>query len=144
VPTVVLDAIDYLIVNKGECIQLGGSEDLDISARTLAKHASWVVVTVGSEGGRIYSGTEPPLILPALDIDAIDTTGSGDIFCGTFAAGIAQGLSLAETFQLALIAGSLAALTHGNAASVPSRSAVIAKFRLLEKREIENVCRELS
>jgi ribokinase len=133
VPVEVLDCVDYLIVNQVECLQLGGGAAVDDSARALALHARTVVVTLGGEGGRIYRGAEEPLVLPALDIEAVDTTGAGDTFCGAFAAGIAQQLPLAETFQLALIAGSLAALTHGNAPSIPDRSAVIAEYRLLEK-----------
>lgn len=132
VPTEILDQVDYLIVNRVESVQLGGGTDVDDSARTLAEHAGTVVVTLGSEGGRIYSRSAPPLSLPALDIEAVDTTGSGDTFCGAFAAGIAQGLPLAEAFQLALIAGSLAALKHGNAPSIPDRSAIIAEYRLLD------------
>lgn len=132
VPPEVLDQVDYLIVNRVESVQLGGGADVDESARTLAEHAGMVVVTLGSEGGRIYSRSAAPLALPALDIEAVDTTGSGDTFCGAFAAGIAQQLPLAEAFQLALIAGSLAALKHGNAPSIPDRSAIIAEYRLLE------------
>jgi len=132
VPTEVLDQVDYLIVNRVECVQLGGGSDVDDSARALAEHSGTVVVTLGSEGGRIYSRFDEPLSLSALEIDAVDTTGSGDTFCGAFAAGIAQELPLAEAFQLALIAGSLAALKHGNAPSIPERSAVIAEYRLLD------------
>jgi len=132
VPTEVLDQVDYLIVNRVECVQLGGGTDVDDSARALAEHAGTVVVTLGREGGRIYSRFDEPLSLPALEIDAVDTTGSGDTFCGAFAAGIAQELPLAEAFQLALIAGSLAALKHGNAPSIPERTAVIAEYRLLD------------
>lgn len=130
VPAAVLDAVDYLIVNRLECTQLGGVADVAESARVLAQHARMVVVTLGSEGGRIYSRSDEPLCLPALDIDAVDTTGSGDAFCGAFAAGIAQELPLAAAFRLALIAGSLAALTHGNAPSIPERSAMLAEYRL--------------
>jgi ribokinase len=135
VPIEVLDCVDYLIVNRVECLQLGGSPDIEESARTLTEHACTVVVTLGSEGGRIYSRGAASISLPALDIEAVDTTGSGDTFCGAFAAGIAQGLALVEAFQLALLAGSLAALKHGNARSVPDRAAVIAEYRLLASLE---------
>jgi ribokinase len=46
-------------------------------------------------------------------VDAVDTTGAGDCLCGTLAAGIAQGLPLAEALALAVRAASQSTLTRG-------------------------------
>ncbi len=117
--------VDILIVNEGECLRIGGGPDVDSSARSLARFARAVVVTLGAAGGALFRGEGAPLRLPALDVDAVDTTGAGDSFCGVFAAAIAEGRALESAFQLALVAGSIATLTEGNVPSSPTREQIM-------------------
>ena len=124
--TELLRGVDYLIVNEGECLRLGGEVDVDASARALASLAGAVLVTLGAQGGLLYRGPGKPLALPALDVDPVDTTGAGDTFCGVFAAAITEGRAVESAFQLALVAGSLATLTRGNVPSSPTREQIMA------------------
>ena len=124
--TELLRGVDYLIVNEGECLRMGGGADVDAAARALARLAGAVVVTLGAEGGVLYRGPGRPLALPALEVDAVDTTGAGDTFCGVFAAAIAEGRAVESAFQLALVAGSIATLTEGNVRSSPTRERILA------------------
>lgn len=121
-----LGRLDYLVVNEHECLRLGGGPDVDSSARALARLAGAVIVTLGARGGSLYRGPGKPLTLPALDVDAVDTTGAGDAFCGVFAAAIAEGRAVESAFQLALVAGSIATLTAGNVPAIPTREQVMA------------------
>jgi len=124
--TELLRGVDYLIVNEGECLRLGGEVDVDASARALASLSGAVLVTLGAQGGLLYRGPGKPLALPALDVDPVDTTGAGDTFCGVFAAAITEGRAVESAFQLALVAGSLATLTRGNVPSSPTREQIMA------------------
>jgi ribokinase len=118
--------VDFLIVNEGECLRIGGSPDVDSSARALAQLAGAVLVTLGAAGGSLYRGQGKPLRLPALEVQAVDTTGAGDAFCGVFAAAIAEGRAVESAFQLALVGGSIATLTAGNVPAIPTRDQIMA------------------
>lgn len=130
IPEEVLRCVDFFIVNRVEILEFGETPDIDQCAAALSRSVGSVLVTLGSEGGRLYHKDEPVLQLQGLTIEPVDTTGSGDTVCGVFAASLAQSLSVPDAFQLALVAGSLAALKHGNAPSIPTRAEVDAKCRI--------------
>lgn len=124
-----LHHVDYLIVNEGECLRIGGGSDVESSARALARLCGSVLVTLGAQGGALYRESQPTLSLPAVTVVPVDTTGAGDTFCGVFAAAIAEGQPIDEAFRLGLTAGSLATLTRGNVPAIPTREQVLATRR---------------
>ncbi|WP_328327972.1 PfkB family carbohydrate kinase [Kribbella sp. NBC_00382] len=54
------------------------------------------------------------------------TVGAGDAFCGSLAASLATGTTLADAVRLANAAGALATTMDGAATSCPDRSAAVA------------------
>jgi sugar/nucleoside kinase (ribokinase family) len=68
----------------------------------------------------------PPAHHPAFDVDVVDTTGCGDVFHGAYAAGLAEGLELADRVRLASATAALAATRPGGQAGIPSREEVDA------------------
>src|SRR3954452_5949892 len=78
-----------LTPNADEARALGG-------ARALAAHTGApVIVTRGADGALLVDGAhETELAAP--QVEAVDTTGAGDVFNGVLAAGLAAGLGLAE------------------------------------------------
>ena len=64
---------------------------------------------------------------PAIEVDAVDTTGAGDAFCGALAARLAAGDTLGDAVAWAIRAGGLATTRHGAVPSLPSREAIIAR-----------------
>ena len=52
-----------------------------------------VIVTVGEEGAWLVDDGEPEL-LAAHEVDAVDTVGAGDAFCGALGARLAAGAAL--------------------------------------------------
>ena len=102
-----LDAIiaraDILVPNRGELAVLAGTEiphtpdDVVAAARTLA-FSGQLVVTLGHEGAMVFpDGVHgDPVVVPAPDVDAVDTSGAGDAFCGALAVGIQAGKSLVD------------------------------------------------
>jgi ribokinase len=97
-PLELLRSVDVLVPNLVELRQLSGEPDLldvdDIgrAARSLPGDMT-VVVTLGSDGALLVDGTHAHHIR-AEPVDAVDTTGAGDAFCGALASAIARGESL--------------------------------------------------
>ena len=65
-----------------------------------------VIVTVGEEGAWLVDDGAPER-LAAHDVDAVDTVGAGDAFCGALGARLAAGASLREATIYANAAAAL-------------------------------------
>jgi ribokinase len=78
------------------------------------------VVTLGADGAVLALGDEVTSVPPFL-VDAVDSVGAGDAFCGGLAVAIAEGRPPLEAVRFASAAGALAATRHGAAVSLPMR-----------------------
>jgi sulfofructose kinase len=85
-----------------------------------------VVVTCGAEGAWYLTEDGRVRHQPAFKVNAVDTTGCGDVFHGVYAACLARGLDVAERIRFASAAAALKATQSGGARSVPVLSAVEA------------------
>jgi ribokinase len=85
-------------------------------------------------GGRLDSAQEAELRIGGHSVATVDTVGAGDAFCGSLAASLAAGASLADAVRLANAAGALSTTVNGAAASAPARSAAQA---LLDAQPVE-------
>jgi sugar/nucleoside kinase (ribokinase family) len=72
-----------LLLNTREALALTGASDAAAAARTLSAHAPRVVVTRGRDGALSVQGGEL-LEVPGVAVDAVDTTGAGDLFTAAF------------------------------------------------------------
>lgn len=125
-PDELIELLDYLIVNEHEACLIGHSEDLAIASRTLSCRVGRVVVTIGSEGSVLYDEGEEVARVPARNVQAIDTTGAGDTYCGAFAAAIAEGKSFLDAATFATSAAALSVQMLGAVPSIPSRERIDA------------------
>ncbi|MBB1077785.1 ribokinase [Rhodoferax sp. 4810] len=121
-PPELLAAVDVLIVNEGE---LAAVVPYPVSLMTnLAQIAvPCVVVTLGQRGCAARLGNNF-FIQPAYPVDAVDTTGAGDTFCGVLVAALDQGESLTQAMQRASAAAALACTQAGAQSSIPTAEAV--------------------
>ncbi|WP_250634260.1 ribokinase [Pinirhizobacter soli] len=117
-PEELLRCIDMLIVNEGELAMLAGP-DGDIDARMQSLGVECVVVTLGSRGCRAWRGGES-LSQSGFAVDAVDTTGAGDTFCGTLVAALSRGEAFASALRRATAASALACTKMGAQAGMPS------------------------
>lgn len=84
-----------------------------------------MIVTLGGDG--VVAATPGGMVrAEALRVTPVDTVGAGDTFCGYLAAGLSEGLHLAEAMRRAAVAGSLACLNPGAQPSIPSAAEVAA------------------
>jgi ribokinase len=106
---------DLVIANRVEAAALGQS----IHAARAA------VVTLGADGCELIERGQRRTI-PAEPVDAVDTTGCGDAFCGVIAALAARGCALVEAIPLAQLAAALAATRAGAFEALPTRGELAA------------------
>ena len=80
-------ACDVFLPSRVEAVALAGTRDLTMAATTLLRCGPKVVVIKLAEAGVLVSTTErpDPVLVPADAVDAMDSTGAGDAFCGAFA-----------------------------------------------------------
>lgn len=104
--TALLGSVDVLVPNRSELAALAGlPEPGDVSGveRCLAAldFDGDVVVTLGADGLVHRPRGAGPVHVPGVDVEAVDATGAGDVFCGTLAQALADGVGLAAAVVLA-------------------------------------------
>jgi ribokinase len=126
-------AASMLVVNEVEAAALLG-RDLAFGAWPDAARAlrdlgpAVVVITTGSQGAVVASEDGTDVVL-APRVDAVDTTGAGDAFCGAFAAEIGRGRSAREATRVGVVAGSISVTRQGAQPSMPMKREIDAKLR---------------
>lgn len=107
-----------LVANAVEARQITGLRRLTEAAAALAAQGCAAVVTLGAEGALI-ADDHGVTCLPAPAVTAVDTTGAGDVFCGTLAAEIVRGRPLPQAVATAVAAGAFAVTGHGARGALP-------------------------
>jgi ribokinase len=99
VAAAVLNRVDVLVPNRGELTALAGRQG-DAAELAAGLHRA-VVVTLGAAGALVvHDGRREAVPAPA--VDAVDTTGAGDAFCGALADALVGGASLVEAARHAV------------------------------------------
>ncbi|MEM6692249.1 MAG: PfkB family carbohydrate kinase, partial [Planctomycetota bacterium] len=79
---------------------LTGKEDPIAAAADIHAHAEHVALTLGGKGSILMNDRSSQPI-EGVSVNAIDTTGAGDMYAGAFLYGVTQGHSLAGAGHLA-------------------------------------------
>ena len=92
--------VDLFFCNEEEAKSLTRKDDPVECAREVHQHAENVAVTLGANGSLLMH--EGELIrIEGVDVDAIDTTGAGDMFAGALMYGITNGFTWPQSGHLA-------------------------------------------
>jgi ribokinase len=118
-----LEYCDWIIPNETEFAGLHPAGKLPTDNQTILELANHLqvnlCVTLGAAGVAIVTGGEIELIA-APAVKAIDTTGAGDCFVGSFAFGLTSGLTPSQAAQLGTKCASLSVTRLGTMASYPN------------------------
>ena len=109
----------------------------DTPTAALAKLADLVplaVVTCGADGAHgIDATTGETASVPGIPVDAVDTTGAGDVFGAALVFATLAGLPLADRLRFAALAAALSVRRIGGAAAAP-RWSDLARWRRTDNR----------
>jgi sugar/nucleoside kinase (ribokinase family) len=99
---------------------LTGQRDPERALRKLREHhAGWLCVTLGTDGAMLLEGDHLHHV-PAFTVEAIDTTGAGDIFRAAFIYALLQSRSAADILRFASAAAAISCTREGAIGSVPA------------------------
>jgi ribokinase len=114
-----LRALDLLVLNEHEAAVLAariGCADTAVSLRDAL--GVDVAVTLGEAGAEAATATGQ-IVVPAVPVTPVDTTGAGDCWCGVLCAALDRGLPLEAAMRRAAAAAAIACTRPGAASSSP-------------------------
>ena len=126
-PEEIFKYISLFIPNETELESISGCEVRDeetaaAAARALmARGVGKIIVTMGSKGSLICEGDRTSFV-KAHKVEAVDTTGAGDCYCGSICVALSEGKSLEEAADFATRASALAVQKAGAQVAMPYRS----------------------
>lgn len=130
----VLRNVDVLTPNLTEAKVLAGvapdstTTPEKIALQLIALGVRQVVMTLGEQGALIVAQASSTRV-PAIKVQAVDTTGAGDAFNAGLAVALASGAALPSAVQFAVVAGGLAVTREGVIPSLPQRQEVLDCYR---------------
>lgn len=126
--------VDIITPNRLEAemitgMRVSGEASLRIVARQILDYGvRHVIITLGQRG--ILSATNNAIeLIPAYKVHAVDSTGAGDVFSGSLAAFLADGMTMEESTRMAIASASISVTRMGALLSAPLR-AEIERFML--------------
>ena len=129
-PEAIFRHVSLIIPNRTELSLLSGvatdtEEHIQAAVEKLrAAGVGNVIVTLGSAGALVCREGSC-MTVPALRVQAVDTTAAGDTFCGAVCVGLSEGLSLEEAAAFATKASALTVQKVGAQNSLPYRHEII-------------------
>jgi ribokinase len=126
-----LARLSYLAVNETEAeflTGLGVSTDAEIEAAATAllkEGPKTVILTLGARGAYVAAAGVRALV-PAFEVEAVDTTAAGDVHCGALAVALVEGRPLLEAVRFANAAAALSVTRLGAQPSAPRRAEIEA------------------
>lgn len=115
---------DVLILNEHECAILGKGSELSLSAKTLSSGRT-LILTLGAKGAELYKAGQLVSSFASPVVEAVDTTGAGDCFAGSYISSRALGYDEESAIKFAVTAASLSVQKKGAAESMPSLEEVM-------------------
>jgi len=133
-----LHDVDLFLPNAAEACAYTGAGAPELALRVLAEStAGTVVVKDGARGAWARRGGEE-VFVEAIPVDALDTTGAGDVFDAAFVYACLQPWTLAEQVRFANLCAGLSTRSVGGALSAPCWREVAAQRDELVGRDPAN------
>jgi ribokinase len=111
---------DIAVVNEEECVALAPERDLPSAARRLVQRGLGAVVVTRGSRDVLLVDEAGSLAVSVRRLDAVDTTGAGDAFCGTFVAALDSGREVLVAVERGVAAAEIVVTRRGAIASFPT------------------------
>ncbi|HIQ05447.1 MAG TPA: ribokinase, partial [Anaerolineae bacterium] len=131
IPNELLQLSDICAPNETETETLTGMtvgtlEEVEKAAQALlTRGPRSVIITLGERGALLVDHENGTVFEPAIEVDAVDTTGAGDAFIGSLAYFLAEGRSLREAVRRANAAAAISVTKIGTQVSFPTRDEIL-------------------
>lgn len=102
---IIRDFVDILIANEDEALAYTGHKDEQKAIEALSQHVTYAVLKLGKRGSYVSYNNTVTRIYAQKGHAPIDTTGAGDLWAAGFLFGIAHGLSIEKSGQIASACG---------------------------------------
>ncbi len=124
-----LGQLDWLIVNETEAEFLSGLEIVDLGSasdalKLLDKRVNGGVVLTLGERGSLLRWADQTRLIPTFEVEAVDSTAAGDVYCGALAVGLVEGMDVERAVRFASAAAALSVTKLGAQPSAPHRRAI--------------------
>lgn len=113
-----LPHLDLLFGNRDELARVTNTEDPARMAAVLRELGAGTVAVKLGEDGAYVDGDGWRGRVPAFSVEAVDTTGAGDAFCGGFLAGYLSGWDLQRTTRFANAVGAMCVTAIGGTSGI--------------------------
>ena len=115
-----LEKIDWLIPNENEFQIISGLDVTDENILEFSKTIPCNLLVTYGEQGVLYVEDDEIIKFKAPNVDAIDTTGAGDAFVGSFVYALSKDLKVYDAINLAIDKASLSVTKRGTQSSYSS------------------------
>ncbi|TVR52050.1 MAG: ribokinase [Spirochaetaceae bacterium] len=121
-----LPDVELVIANESEAEYLAGGavatvDDAREAARVIhAKGVSAVIITLGKNGSWVKTADEE-FHCPAFEVDAVDATAAGDVYCGCLVTALSENQPFRDAVRFATAGSALAVQVLGAQPSAPWR-----------------------
>jgi ribokinase len=134
-----LAGADYFIPNETEAELITGMpvhslEDATKCANFLLRQGMKRVVLTLGERGALLAGPEGTELIPAFKVEALDTTGAGDAFIGSFAVFLGEGMQEKEALTRANLYAALSTTKVGTQKSFCNRADFESEWQIHSTR----------
>lgn len=109
--TLISKGVDLVFCNREEAMLWSNTTTSQDAIKALESRFPSFALTLGSSGSVVYDGRLHEIA--SVPVKAVDTTGAGDIFAGSFLYGITNGMSFSEAGALGSRAASLLVSNFG-------------------------------
>lgn len=126
-----LDALrlaDVFVPNCAEAQHYTRTLTIEQAAAALTAYVPTVVVTCGAQGVHVARRDDDniaDMAFPAVDVEAIDTTGAGDAFSAGLAAGLSVGVPLTDAVHLGQCAAAWTVCRIGGSSAAPTMDELV-------------------
>jgi sulfofructose kinase len=118
------ERVDTLACSEKFAHEYTGQADALQAVTRLNELAATAVITLGRDG-LVWSQAGAVRRLPAFAVDAVDSTGAGDVFHGALAVGLAEGWDWEQSLRFASAAAALSCTRRGARPGIPTRAEVL-------------------